>query len=86
MSNGNNSTQIASRVHARLATLSLPSDLRPMDGPPCSRTHNNCAGKDQFHIKAVHNRMPVILPPKDYDEWLDRLEVERPPVHLLRPF
>jgi putative SOS response-associated peptidase YedK len=35
---------------------------------------------------SIHNRMPVILHPKDYDEWLDRQEVERPPVHLLRPF
>ncbi len=33
----------------------------------------------------IHNRMPVILRPKDYAEWLDRDEVERPPVHLLRP-
>lgn len=30
--------------------------------------------------------MPAILQPKDYGEWLDREEVERPPVHLLRPF
>ena len=33
----------------------------------------------------VHNRMPVILHPKDYNRWLDR-ENERPPVDLLRPF
>ena len=34
----------------------------------------------------VHDRMPAILAPRDYDEWLDRGEVERPPVHLLRPY
>jgi len=34
----------------------------------------------------IHNRMLAILRPKDYDEWLDREQVERPPVHLLRPF
>jgi putative SOS response-associated peptidase YedK len=34
----------------------------------------------------IHNRMPAILRPKDYNEWLDREEVERPPIHLLRPF
>jgi len=34
----------------------------------------------------IHNRMPAILLPKHYDEWLDREEIERPPVHLLRPF
>ena len=27
-----------------------------------------------------------ILQPRNYDEWLNRSEVERPPVHLLRPF
>ena len=35
---------------------------------------------------SVHDRMPAILEPKNYDEWLDRDEVERPPVHLLKPF
>jgi len=33
----------------------------------------------------VHNRMPVILHPKDFARWLRRDE-ERPPVDLLRPF
>ena len=36
-------------------------------------------------VASVHNRMPVILTEKDYDEWLDRGEVERPPTHLLKP-
>ena len=36
--------------------------------------------------QSVHDRMPAILQPKDYDEWLHRKEVERPPIHLLRPF
>ena len=36
--------------------------------------------------ETVHNRVPVILSPKDFNEWLDRSEVDRPPVHLLRPF
>jgi putative SOS response-associated peptidase YedK len=35
---------------------------------------------------AVHNRMPVILEPKDYSRWLSRDETERLPVDLLRPF
>lgn len=34
----------------------------------------------------VHDRMPVILHPRDYDRWLDRAETERPPIDLLRPF
>jgi putative SOS response-associated peptidase YedK len=34
----------------------------------------------------VHNRMPVILKPSDYDRWLSRDETERPPFDLLRPY
>jgi putative SOS response-associated peptidase YedK len=33
-------------------------------------------------LRAVHNRMPVILQPRDYDLWLDP-EIEKP--ELLRP-
>jgi putative SOS response-associated peptidase YedK len=38
-------------------------------------------------LRPVHNRMPVILHPGDYDLWLD-LEVQRPDVvlPLLRPY
>jgi putative SOS response-associated peptidase YedK len=35
---------------------------------------------------AVHNRMPGILEPRDYNRWLEREDGERPPVDLLRPF
>lgn len=34
----------------------------------------------------VHNRMPVILKPSDYDRWLSREESDRPPIDLLRPY
>jgi putative SOS response-associated peptidase YedK len=34
----------------------------------------------------IHDRMPVILHPRDYDRWLERGASERPPVDLLRPF
>jgi putative SOS response-associated peptidase YedK len=37
-------------------------------------------------MRTIHDRMPAILRPQDYDEWLDRGEVERPSTHLLRPF
>ena len=33
----------------------------------------------------IHDRMPVILNPTNYDRWLDR-ESQRPPTDLLRPF
>ena len=34
----------------------------------------------------IHNRMPVILEPKNYDRWLDHGDPARPPVDLLRPY
>jgi putative SOS response-associated peptidase YedK len=36
-------------------------------------------------MSGIHTRMPAILLPRDYDEWISREETERPPVHLLRP-
>lgn len=38
-------------------------------------------------LASVHNRMPVILHPEDYEEWLDRtIQKADPLLHLLRPF
>ena len=37
-------------------------------------------------MKPVHNRMPVIIEPKDYDRWLDPGDPARPPIDLLRPY
>jgi putative SOS response-associated peptidase YedK len=34
----------------------------------------------------VHNRMPVILHPGDFNRWLDREVTDQPPIDLLRPF
>ena len=34
----------------------------------------------------VHNRMPVILKPSDYERWLVPGDPAQPPVDLLRPF
>ena len=39
-------------------------------------------------MASVHNRMPVILHPRDYDRWLSR-EINTPgqfPIDLLRPY
>jgi putative SOS response-associated peptidase YedK len=35
---------------------------------------------------SVHNRMPVILEPTNYERWLDRADADRPPIDLLRPY
>lgn len=37
-------------------------------------------------VEPLHNRMPVILEPRDYERWLDPGDPERPPIDLLRPF
>jgi putative SOS response-associated peptidase YedK len=37
-------------------------------------------------VEPMHNRMPVIIQPKDYDRWLTPGDPQRPPVDLLRPF
>jgi len=38
-------------------------------------------------LAPIHNRMPVILHPEDYDEWLDRNSQKADPLlHLMRAF
>jgi putative SOS response-associated peptidase YedK len=37
-------------------------------------------------VEPAHNRMPVILEPKDYNRWLEPTAEERLPIDLLRPF
>jgi putative SOS response-associated peptidase YedK len=37
-------------------------------------------------VQPMHDRMPVIIPAKDYDRWLQPGDPERPPIDLLRPF
>jgi putative SOS response-associated peptidase YedK len=34
----------------------------------------------------VHDRMPVILEPRDYERWMEPGDPARPPVELLRPY
>jgi putative SOS response-associated peptidase YedK len=34
---------------------------------------------------SIHNRMPVILAPRDYERWLAPADPARPPIDLLRP-
>jgi putative SOS response-associated peptidase YedK len=37
-------------------------------------------------MEPVHNRMPVIIDPKDYGRWLDPGDPAQPPLDLLRPY
>jgi putative SOS response-associated peptidase YedK len=36
--------------------------------------------------ETVHNRMPVIIEPREYDRWMEAGDPARPPVDLLRPY
>ena len=37
-------------------------------------------------VQPLHDRMPVIIPAKDYDRWMRPGDPAQPPVDLLRPF
>jgi putative SOS response-associated peptidase YedK len=37
-------------------------------------------------METIHNRMPVILAPKDYERWLEPGEPSHLPVDLLKPY
>jgi putative SOS response-associated peptidase YedK len=37
-------------------------------------------------LMAIHDRMPVILHPRDYDRWLNDFDESRLPIDLLRPY
>jgi putative SOS response-associated peptidase YedK len=37
-------------------------------------------------MPSVHNRMPVILHPHDYNRSLNDYDESRPPIDLLRPY
>ena len=36
-------------------------------------------------VQPLHDRMPVIIPERDYDRWL-KADPDRPPIDQLRPF
>jgi putative SOS response-associated peptidase YedK len=37
-------------------------------------------------MEPIHNRMPVIIPPKEYERWMASTDPEHLPVDLLRPY
>jgi putative SOS response-associated peptidase YedK len=37
-------------------------------------------------VQPMHDRMPVIIPERDYERWLQPGDPARPPVDLLRPY
>ena len=51
-----------------------------------SRVHSIITTSANELAATVRNRTPVILHPDDYDQWLTRVDGERPPVELLGPY
>jgi len=37
-------------------------------------------------VQPMHDRMPVIIPEREYDRWLQPGDPDRPPIDLLRPY
>ena len=66
------------------AFAGLWESWRPKDGDPLETF--TILTTDPNEVMVIHNRMPVILEPKDYDRWLDPGDPARPPVDLLRPY
>ncbi|HEY1902336.1 MAG TPA: SOS response-associated peptidase [Terracidiphilus sp.] len=58
---------------------------RPKEGEPLE-TFTILTTDPNELMEPIHNRMPVILEPKDYSRWLDPGDPTRPPVDLLRPY
>jgi putative SOS response-associated peptidase YedK len=50
------------------------------------QSYSTITTKDNELAATVHNRMPVILHLDDYAQWLTRVDCERPPIELLRPY
>jgi putative SOS response-associated peptidase YedK len=67
------------------ALAGLWESWRPPDGPPLE-TFTILTTDPNEVTEPFHNRMPVILEPKDYDRWLEPGDPTRPPVDLLRPY
>ena len=73
---------------ALYALAGLFSEWRPRSGsphPPLD-TFSILTTEANELTEPIHNRMPVILHPRDYDRWLNDYDETRPPIDLLRPY
>lgn len=58
---------------------------RPREGDPLE-TFTVLTTDPNELAEPVHDRMPVILEPRDYERWMNPGDPARPPVDLLRPY
>ena len=58
---------------------------KPKEGQPLE-TFTILTTDPNALAEKVHNRMPVILEPRDYPRWMEAGDPSRPPVDLLRPY
>lgn len=73
---------------APYALAGLFSEWRPCRGdsrPPLD-TFSIVTTEANELTDPIHDRMPVILHPRDYDRWLNDYDDSRPPLDLLRPY
>jgi putative SOS response-associated peptidase YedK len=73
---------------APYALAGIFSEWRPRKGssrPPLD-TFSIVTTEANELTEPIHDRMPVILHPRDYDRWLNEYDESRPPLDLLRPY
>jgi len=62
------------------------------DASKDGKSAGGCRAEPSFTTEAnelmtpIHDRMPVILHPGDFNRWLDREVTDQPPIDMLRPF
>lgn len=76
---------IALRSGEPYAFAGLWERWKPKEGPPLESFTIVTTDPNQV-VESLHDRMPVILEPRDYERWLDPANPEQPPVDLLRPY
>ncbi len=66
------------------AFAGLWESWKPKEGEPL-QTFTILTTDPNALVERIHNRMPAILEPADYDRWLEPGDPARPPIDLLRP-
>ena len=76
---------IALKSGEPFALAGLWESWRPKDGAPLESFTILTTSENEL-MRPIHDRMPVILEPRDYDRWLDAGDPARPAVDLFRSY